>query len=47
MFNLENIEKDWIENSYSLSEEEILDIFREDNATIPQYEESMEEWHKK
>lgn len=47
MFNLENIEKDWIENSYSLSEEEILDIFREDNATIPQYIESMEEWHKK
>lgn len=47
MFNLENIEKDWIENSYSLSEEEILDIFREDNATIPQYEESMEKWHKK
>lgn len=47
MFNLENIEKDWIENSRSLSEEEILGIFKEDNATIPQYEKSMEEWHKK
>ncbi len=47
LFDLDIIEKDWKKNSRALSEKEIIDIFKEDHATIPQYEESMKDWHKK
>lgn len=33
MFDLDTIESDWKEHSFSLSEEEIIEIFRNEGAT--------------
>lgn len=47
MFDLDIIEKDWKENSYSLSEEEIIEIYRSENVTLNNYHEQIEEYFDK
>ncbi len=34
MFNLDLIEQDWKNNSFRLSEEEIIEIYRSEGATL-------------
>lgn len=46
MFNLVTIENDWKENSFSLSEDEIIEIFRSEGVTLSRYEEEIEEYNK-
>lgn len=47
MFDLDIIEKDWKENSYSLSEEEIIEIYRSENVTLSKYNEQIKEYFEK
>ena len=44
MFDLDIIEEDWKNNSFSLSENEIIEIFRSEGATLRKYNEEIEEW---
>lgn len=46
MFDLDIIEEDWKNNSFSLSENEIIEIFRSEGATLRKYNEEIEEWRK-
>lgn len=46
MFDLDIIEEDWQNNSFSLSENEIIEIFRSEGATLRKYNEKIEEWRK-
>jgi len=46
MFDLDIIEKDWLNNSYKLSEEEIIEIYRSENITLNKYYEEMEQYRK-
>lgn len=47
MFDLDIIENDWKEHSFSLSEEEIIEIFRNDGATWSKYNEELVQYKKK
>lgn len=46
MFDLDTIENDWKEHSFSLSEEEIIEIFRNEGATWSNYKEEIDEYRK-
>lgn len=47
MFNLDLIEQDWKNNSFYLNEEEIIEIYRSEGATLSKYEEELDEYKKK
>lgn len=47
MFDLDKIEQDWKENSFCLSEEEIIEIYHSEDATLRKYEEEIDEYIKK
>lgn len=47
MFNLDLIEQDWKNNSFRLSEEEIIEIFQSEDATLSKYDEEWCEYKKK
>lgn len=44
MFDLDKIEQDWKENSFRLSEEEIIEIYRSEGATLRKYDEEMDKY---
>lgn len=44
MFDLETIEKDWLNNSFKLSEEEIIEIYRSENVTLNKYNEEINDF---
>ena len=46
MFDLNAIEKDWLNNSFKLSEEEIIEIYRSENITLNKYDLELEEYRK-
>ena len=46
MFDLDAIEKDWLNNSFKLSEEEIIEIYRSENITLNKYYLELEEYRK-
>lgn len=46
MFNLDAIEKDWLNNSFKLNEEEIIEIYRSENITLNEYDLELEEYRK-
>lgn len=46
MFDLDMIETDWLNNSFRLSEEEIIEIYRSENITLSKYYEQIEEYKK-
>lgn len=46
MFDLDIIEKDWKENSFKLSEEEIIKIFNSEGATIEKWNKDVDEYKK-
>lgn len=46
MFDLDKIEQDWKDNSFRLSEEEIIEIYRSEGATLREYEEEMDQYYK-
>lgn len=47
MFDLDAIEEDWKKNSFLLSEEDIIEIYQSENATLSKYNEEMEEYRRK
>lgn len=47
MFDLDLIEQDWMDNSYRLSEEEIIEIYRSEGATLSKYNEEIDKYIKK
>lgn len=47
MFDLDIIEEDWKTNSFILSEEDIIEIFRSENVTLNKYEEEIAEYQRK
>lgn len=47
MFDLDAIEQDWKTNSFRLSEEEIIEIYRQEGATLRQYEEEIDNYIEK
>ena len=46
MFDLDMIEADWLNNSFKLSEDEIIEIYRSENITLSKYNEQIEEYKK-
>lgn len=46
MFDLDMIEADWLNNSFRLSEDEIIEIYRSENITLSKYNEQIEEYKK-
>ena len=46
MFDLDAIERDWKINSFSLSEEEIIEIYRAEGITWKKYKEELEEYRR-
>ena len=46
MFDLDMIEADWLNNSFRLSEDEIIEIYRSENITLSKYKEQIEEYKK-
>ena len=46
MFDLDIIEMDWLNNSFKLSEEEIIKIYRSENITLSKYYEEIEKYKK-
>lgn len=46
MFDLEAIENDWKEHSFSLSEEEIIEIFRNEGVTWSKYKEELAQYRE-
>lgn len=46
MFNLDLIEEDWKNNSFRLSEEDVIEIYRSEGATLCQYQEEMDKYRK-
>lgn len=44
MFDLDMIEADWLNNSFILSEEEIIEIYRSENITLSNYNDQIEEY---
>lgn len=47
MFDLDLIEAEWQENSFKLSEEEIIEIYRSEGVTKKKYKEEVAEYFKK
>lgn len=47
MFDLEAIKRDWENNCYKLSEQDIIDIYRSENVTQRKYQEEIEEHNRK
>lgn len=47
MFNLDLIEQDWKNNSFRLSEEEIIEIYRSEGITLSKYEEELDKYMEK
>lgn len=47
MFNLDIIENDWETNSFRLSEEEIIEIYRSEEVTLKKYYDEIEKHRKK
>lgn len=47
MFNLDLIEQDWKKNSFHLSEEEIIEIYRRERITLSKYKEELDTYMKK
>lgn len=47
MFDLDLIEQDWKNNSFRLSEEEIIEIYRSEGVTKKEYNYQMEQYIKK
>lgn len=47
MFDLDSIEQDWKDNSFCLSEEEIIEIYRSEGATLIKYEEELDKYSRK
>lgn len=47
MFDLDAIENDWKNNSFRLSEEEIIDIYSSEGVTLSKYNQEIEEYRKK
>lgn len=45
MFNLDEIEKEWQENSYCLSEEEIIEIYRSEGVTQRAYDKELSDYY--
>lgn len=46
MFDLNMIEADWLNNSFRLSEDEIIEIYRSENITLSKYNEQIDEYKK-
>lgn len=46
MFDLDMIERDWKDNSFSLSEEEIIEIYRAEGITWKKYDEELVEYKR-
>lgn len=46
MFDLETIEKDWLNNSFKLSEEDVIKIYQSEGATLSKYEEELAEYKR-
>ncbi|MBP3635078.1 MAG: hypothetical protein J6J17_01285 [Bacilli bacterium] len=46
MFDLDMIENDWKDHSFSLNEEEIIEIFRNEGATWSKYNEELAQYRK-
>ena len=46
MFDLDEIERDWKINSFSLSEEEIMEIYRVEGITRKKYSEELDEYQR-
>lgn len=46
MFDMDTIEADWLNNSFKLSEDEIIEIYRSENITLSKYNEQIEEYEK-
>lgn len=46
MFDLDMIEGDWLNNSFRLSEDEIIEIYRSENITLSKYNQQIEEYRK-
>lgn len=44
MFDLDLIEEDWKNNSFRLSEEEIIELYRSENVTLRDYEERIDKY---
>ncbi len=47
MFDLDAIEKDWQEHSFCLNEEDIIEIFRSEGATLNKYLAEINEYRQK
>lgn len=46
MFDLDKIESDWENNSFSLNEEEIIEIYRSEGVTWDKYSEELKEYRR-
>ncbi len=46
MFDLDTIENDWKDHSFSLSEEEIIEIFRNEGVTWSKYKEELAQYKR-
>lgn len=46
MFDLDMIERDWLNNSFRLTEKEIMEIYRSENITLNKYYEEIKEYKK-
>jgi len=46
MFDLNIIETDWLNNSFRLSEKEIIEIYRSENITLSKYSEQINQYKK-
>lgn len=47
MFDLDLLEKDWLDNSFRLTEEEIIEIYQKEGVTLKKYSEQQEEYRRK
>lgn len=47
MFDLDLIEQDWKNNSFRLSEEEIIEIYRSEGITLKEYENQINQYREK
>lgn len=47
MFDLDAIEEDWKNNSFILSEEDIIEIYRFEDVTLNKYNEEIAEYRRK
>lgn len=47
MFDLDLLEKEWLDNSFRLTEEEIIEIYQKEGVTLKKYSEQQEEYRRK